>query len=82
MGKIINMSEKTNDSTFISPEQTLEEALDDLRSGRKNYQKLFIITLDDSDNKYNMGFYSAKLKATEIIALLTRQIHLCLKWMD
>ena len=67
--KILNMADELNDNRYSSPEQTLEDCLADIRSGKKSPTKLAVIMLDDSDQWYRTGFYLSKLKASEVVAL-------------
>lgn len=67
MSKVINIADRTNDALMISPEQVLEQALEEVRSG--TISKLMVITLDDSETNYDIGILQAGMRFNELLAL-------------
>ncbi len=69
--KITKLSDITNDATFSSPRQSLEEALECLgKSGAfKDGKKLLILGLDDADERFSVSFIQAGMKMSECLAL-------------
>lgn len=70
MGEVILMANKKDNANLWTPEQALEDALSEIKSGKHNPTRVLIITLDDSDNKFEPHFYQSGMKATECLALL------------
>lgn len=71
MSNIIDLSAKTDDATFRSPKQCLEECLADLgkHGAFEHGTKLLVLVLDDSDGQYNTNFAQAGMKMSECVAL-------------
>ena len=70
--KIEYIGNHLNDATRFTPEQCLQNAIDDLgkRGAFKNGTKIMVICLDDN-NGYSFSFNQAGMKASEMLALLT-----------
>ena len=73
MGATINLAEWTNNSQFISVDRMLEMAAKDYAAGELHGKSAFLMVLDrgPSNDAYAIGFRSANLKKSEIVALLT-----------
>lgn len=82
MKKVISLADEANNNNFTSSEMTLRDALDDLKSGKRKCTKMVILMLDDSDNKYTTGFYAAKIKCSEMVALCSRYVHIFNEMLD
>ncbi len=70
---VINITNKINDATFHTPEMCVKECLkNDIgkRGAFKEGKKLFIVCLDDNDEKYNISWNQAGMSMSEILALL------------
>lgn len=67
---IKSMADHTNDGTKRSPEQCLQDCLEDIgkRGAFKNGKKLLVIALDDFDG-YQMNWAQAGMKMSECLAL-------------
>lgn len=67
MSKIISMSERANNAKLTTPEQLLETALEEIRSGGQlsKVNKMIILHLDDTDCAYHVGFLQAGMLLTE-----------------
>lgn len=73
MSKIISIGYLKDDAKLISPEECLNDCLEnDLgkRDAFKEGKKLIVIALDDNDDKYSWSFNQAGMSASEIVALL------------
>jgi hypothetical protein len=69
---VVSLVDRTNSSRHVSPEQCLEDALDDLRTGKRTgVRKCMVLFLDDSDGQYTNGFRNAGMSCSEMVALLT-----------
>lgn len=66
---VINLANVKDDNTLISPEQTLLDALDEIKSGKRPANKVLILTLYDEDKCYGNGFYASNMKASEMVTL-------------
>lgn len=73
MSNVIKISDVKNDNRFITPMNTLCDAMDDIASEKKKPTKLIVLMLDDADGKYDMSFYASNLKASEVVALFEIQ---------
>ena len=71
MSNIIGLGAHTNDSTFVSPEMALNDALGDIgkRGAFEKGKKLLILALDDTDGCYSISFTQAGMKSSEMVAL-------------
>jgi len=67
---IVRMSEKLGDGTFQTPEQALQDALDNIgkHGAFESGKKILILALDD-DGKYNISFIQAGMKMSECVGL-------------
>jgi hypothetical protein len=63
-------ADRENDNTLLSPVECLEDAAQDLRSGKTKCDKLLVLRLNTSDHGYAIGFNASHLRASEIVALL------------
>lgn len=75
MGNLVSMAERTNDARFITPEDMIERALRDLKAQELHGSKAILLVLDPGPHGdcYSVGFRSANMKKSEIVALLTTQ---------
>ena len=71
----INLATRANDNKFSTPQSMLEDALQDIKSGKETAKKAIVLFLDD-ENGYDVGFYAAKMKASEMLALMARFSHI------
>ena len=73
MPSVINLADRTNDSKYVSVEQMLENAAKDYAAGELHGASAFLLVLDRGphNDAYAIGFRSANLKKSEIVALLT-----------
>lgn len=73
MGNLVSLAERTNDARFVSVEQMIENAAKDYAAGDLHGKAAFLLVLDrgPNDDAYAIGFRSANLKKSEIVALLT-----------
>lgn len=65
-------ADKAQDNSLISPLEQIEEAAEDLRSGKADATSAMVILLDRGKDggDYNHHWYMSKLAASEAIALL------------
>lgn len=74
---VVYLANRQNDNRFVTPVQVLQDAIDDINSGNRKCTKILILTLDDGAGQYyDHGFYSAKMKCSEIISLLYANLDL------
>ncbi len=71
MNDVISMAEKTNSATYQSPEQALNDALNDLgkRGAFKDGKKLLILALDDTSDNFQINWIQAGMKMSECMAV-------------
>lgn len=69
--KIITLGIAAEDNRFLTPEQTLERALAELRNGEMDYNKLLILPLRHEGNEYHTSWYACNLSRSEMISLMT-----------
>ena len=80
MGKIINLATQLGDGTKQSPEMCLIDCLENdigKRNAFKDGKKLLIVCLDDTEDRYDISWRQAGMKASEMLALsqlLNKQI--------
>ena len=69
--KIVNMADKTKDATKWTPIQALNYAVKDIgdNGSLEKGKKILIISLDDTDENYDVGFTQAGMTMGECIAL-------------
>lgn len=64
-------ADKENDNSLLSPLETLEDAAEDIRSGKCRCDKLVILMLDIGDGgDYRVGYRACSLRSSEAVALL------------
>lgn len=65
-------AERENDNKLLSPLECLEDAAEDVRSGKVPATKVLVLCLDTGpeDTSYNVHFHASKLRASEMLALL------------
>lgn len=68
---ILSMSEKTKNANFSSPEEALQDALNELgkKGAFKNGRKLLILALDDTEQNFQVSFIQAGMKMSECVAV-------------
>ena len=73
MANVVSLAERTNDARFISVEQMLDLARKDYEDGELHGASAILLVLDrgPENDAYAVGFRSANLKKSEIVALLT-----------
>jgi hypothetical protein len=70
MTKIISLAERTKDGTRWTVEDMLEDALNDIRAGRRLCNKAIVVFLDNTGDAYGISYAQAGMKCSEIVALL------------
>ena len=78
MNNVVNMAFIKDDNSLITPEQCLEEALREIKSGERKCNKVLILTLDDTERKFNNGYYCANMRVSEMLSLCSNTAH----WMN
>ena len=74
---IVNMARVIDDNRLCTPEQILADALELLRSGKRNYNKVLILTLlTEPIGVYDVGFLASNMRVNEMLALSTYSSHL------
>jgi len=69
--KLILLSEETSRGDLRSPTTMLAEALDDHVSGdMADNTKAMVLSLYNKDGEYNVSWYQAGMKCSEMLALL------------
>jgi len=66
---ITHIANIRKDGTLWSVKDMLSDAIKEIDSGKRKNIKAIVIFLDD-ENKYDVGFNQAGMKASEMIALL------------
>lgn len=75
LASIVKLVEHNNDAKSYGPEDALEEALADLREGKRKANKILILFLHSGDQKYTINWQQAGMSASEMVALLTLMQH-------
>jgi hypothetical protein len=70
MASVTNLGEHSQDGRHWGVEQTLVDALEEVRRGERKGSKVIVLFLDDGENKFDFGFRQGGMKASQIIALL------------
>ena len=68
--KVSNLSHYLRDGSRWTVDQMLADTLSDVREHRKAPTKALVLFLDDSDDKYDVGFVQAGLSMSQAIALI------------
>lgn len=71
--EVISLTRETNDATFNTPKMCINECLkNDIgkQGAYKEGKKLFMVCLDDNDDKYDISWNQAGMSMSEILALL------------
>lgn len=69
-GKVTRMADIREDNTLVTPEQTLEDALEAIRSGQIKPRSLLILCIDGADQEsYNIRWLASNLRASGMITL-------------
>lgn len=65
-------ADRDNDNTLVSPLECLEDAAEDLRTGKRNCDKLLVLFLDSGPDgrDYGTALAASNMKGSEMIALL------------
>lgn len=64
-------AEKEDDNNLLSPVEALEDAAEDIRSGKVKCNKLLIISLDTGDGyDYDIQRWMSHLQVSEAVALM------------
>jgi len=61
---------KARDNTLWTPAECLVDCFEDIQSGKAPCDKLLIVRVDTLDEKFNIGYHCANMKASEILAAL------------
>lgn len=71
MGDITSLAIASGDASKWSVEQMLEDALKEVREGKRGNRYAVLLTLDRGDGSdWNVGFHNAGLKTHEMLALV------------
>lgn len=67
-----SLGKHTNNAKFMSPEDTLKDALEQLKEGGDlhGFTKLAVIGVDDRDDRYAIDWRQCGMKQSEFLALL------------
>jgi hypothetical protein len=68
--KILSLAEQTEDALFYTPLMVLEDAIKDIKEGRRDPNKILIIMLDDRDNRYKTTWYNGGMSFSRMLALV------------
>lgn len=68
---VVSLGKFTGDAKFMSPEQTLRNALADIgkEGALKKGTKLIVLAVDDFNSTYNINFYQSGMKMSECVTL-------------
>ena len=69
MTDVINMHEYSSDARTWDAEQMLQDALHELRAGKRSGKKAMILWLDDSNDDYLVGFSQCGMNMPQCILL-------------
>lgn len=69
-GDVIALAEKTDDNTFVTPEQMLRMAADEYVNGEVEHDKAFAVLLDTRNGSFHVSYRAANIKSSEMIAAL------------
>ena len=70
MSDIISLSEKAKSGAHRTPEDMLSEALEEVRCGEfKENKKMIILTVDESNQSYNVTWMQAGMVMSQCVAL-------------
>lgn len=69
MTNIIKLNDKAKNKP-CKPEEILQEAIDDIKSGEIKCTKVLIVYVNAEDGKFTTGYYAANLKTYEAVAAL------------
>jgi len=70
--KIVSLANTTNDNAYQSVENCLELALETQREQDLG-KKCIVLILDDDHDHYNVASFTAGIKSSEIVALLSAE---------
>jgi len=68
---IISLGKKTGDAAMVSPEDALKDALKEYEEGGcfEGGKKILILSVDDSNEEYNVTFIQAGMKMSECLTV-------------
>jgi len=71
MKEVINLIDKKNDGNLWSPEQALQQTINDHGEGEplEGRRKILILSLDSNEDNYAVSFIQAGLKMSECVNL-------------
>jgi hypothetical protein len=72
VSKVVSLSKATNDARFTTKEQLLGEVYELLMAEGSEVQranKMIIVTLDTTDDKFAVNFWNSGMRSSEIVAL-------------
>lgn len=64
------LGEAKKDSRLITPEQTLEIALREIKSGSKSPTRLVVIAVDDNASENNITWWLSQCSVPEAVSIL------------
>lgn len=78
---ISKISDHTGQARFVSREDILERALEEVRSGKQKGTKAIVVFLDDEGDKYDVRTLNAGIAAHDMLAIAQIMTTLCLQDM-
>lgn len=70
MASVISLAEKSGNANHWTVEQMLEDLLEEVRSGRRTATKAVVLLLDDSGERYDIGYRNAGMRLSELVTLM------------
>lgn len=61
---------RDGDNSLLSPLECVEDAAQEIRSGARTCDKVIVVTVDTSSDRFAVGFYAAQIRASEMVAAL------------
>ena len=70
MSKVVYLSDVVEDNRFTPPVQLLHETIQEIEDGVCTPNKLVILMLDSTDEKYNVSYRMSNIRFSEVVSLL------------
>jgi len=67
--KVTKLGDFANDGRMLSPMDALKSAITDIENKDITPNKILILSLDHSDDEYNVNFHQAGMTMSECLAL-------------
>lgn len=78
---ISRISDHVGESRFVSREDVLERALEEVRSGHQKGTKAMVVFLNDEDDLFDVRVLNAKIETPDVLAVAQIITTLCLQDM-